>query len=514
MFNKIINGIKGALAKMGLINSIESLSDHPLLANNSDYIQIERWKNIYKGKPDWINYEWVDVIGDVHNDEMNSLNMPKIAAKKMATIVFNSKMQINITNKNESKPKETSPEDYDNEPNKFVHKVLSDNYFYNNCQRYLEYMFGTGGMVIRLYVDDKNKVKIRFATADSFIPISQDANGVTECVIADQFVRKGKHYTLLEWHTEDNEYYHIKNELFESTDNTDNDIGHKVALSTVFDNLKEKSDYSKKDYSLPTFVYIKPNIANNINMKSPLGVPIYAYAADTLRQLDKAYDMLYQEMVMGKRRVVVPDYMLKPVTDNITGTVKRVFDTNDRAYQQFKGDDTKTEGIKDLTLPLRNQDIMATIQGLLDYYAVQCGFSSGTFSFENGGLKTATEVVSQNSETFQSKSAHETILDDAFKKVVQIILELGKNSDANYSDTTDVDIAIQFDDSISKDRDENLKFFQTAVGNQPLMSHLEAIKQFNGITDKEAAIIKQQIDKENPTSGLDTDMKDIIGSDE
>lgn len=511
MFKSIWAKIKVVLARMGLIKSIESVTDVSNLLIDDDQVkQIELWDSAYKGNPYWIHKRWTSALNHVHSHTQKSLNMPKILSKKMASLVFSKKVNILVTDHTDTSSDDTKDDQGDNEANKFIQDTLDDNYFYNNCERYLEYMFGTGGMVMRFYIAD-GKVKIRFATADAFYPISQDENGVSECVIASQFVKGGKYYTLLEWHLEDDKNYIIKNDLYRSVDASTNDLGVKVPLKEVYGNvLRDESNYPKASYTRPTFIYLKPNLANNFSYNSPLGISIFANAIDTLQQLDQAYDMLNQEMKMGRRRIIVPDNLMESKVNPITGEREFHMNFEESVYQTYSFDDTSGRTTspepKDITLPLRNQEIIETINSLLDILAAQTGFSAGSFSYSNTqGLETATGVISRNSDTYQSKNSHETILEDAFKKMCQTILELGKAAGI-YNGTTDIDVSVNFDDSIAKDRTENANYYELITGNKPLMPRKEAIKQAFGLTDDQAQEYMDILNKEESQG----DISDVL----
>ena len=49
------------------------------------------------------------------------------------------------------------------------------------------------------------------------------------------------------------------------------------------------------------------------------------------------------------------------------------------------------------------EEHVAALNAFLSILCLQLGFSAGTFSFDSrGGLRTATEVVSENSKTFKT----------------------------------------------------------------------------------------------------------------
>ncbi|MQS77413.1 phage portal protein, partial [Lactobacillus halodurans] len=190
-----------------------------------------------------------------------------------------------------------------------------------------------------------------------------------------------------------------------------------------------------------------------------------------------------------------------------TGDMEYHMNFEERVYQGFTFDNTSgqptSQEPKDITLPLRNKEIIETINSLLDILAAQTGFSAGTFSYSNTqGLETATGVISRNSDTYQSKSSHETILEDAFKKMCQTILELGKASNI-YRGDTDVDVSINFDDSIAKDRTENANYYELITGNKPLMPRKEAIKQIFGMTNDQAQEYLDQLTKEESQGSIE-----------
>lgn len=105
---------------------------------------------------------------------MASLNMPKVVSQELATLIFNERCEINISDKVLSEN---------------IHDVFKNNNFVKKFQDYLEYQFAMGGMVIKPYVEDE-KLKLSYVTADCFIPISWDHNTIKEAVFPNEFSKK------------------------------------------------------------------------------------------------------------------------------------------------------------------------------------------------------------------------------------------------------------------------------------------------------------------------------------
>ncbi|MGM2698049.1 phage portal protein [Bacillus cereus group sp. Bce037] len=474
MFGNIVAKVRGWLYKLGLIKGIKKISDKKEIPiNEESYKQIDIWKAIYSGHyGDWHNVKYHTIDGQ-KSRKMASLNMAKVISQEMAALIFNEKCSINISDK-------ALADDIKN--------VLDANNFIKEFQRYLEYTFALGGMVIKVYWDEG--IKLSYVTADCFIPIAWDNKHITEGVFVNEVSKGDKKYTLLEWHLVEGEEYVIKNELYESKNQ--GDLGVKVSLTTLYPDLEE--EVRIKDLSKPMFVYFKPNTANNLDLSSPLGISLYANSLDTLKSLDIAFDSFQREFVLGKKRIIVPTSAIKTVVDPISGMPHRYFDSTDEVYEAMKFDDGE-QSIKDISVELRVEEHTAAINSLLNYVAMQVGFSAGAFSFDGQGVKTATEVVSENSKTFRTKQSHETVIEDGIRDLVDIIIEIAALYD-EFESTDDYEVTVTFDDSIAEDQTAEINKQVTLVMNGLTTKKL-AIMKIHGVSEEEAERIVEEIQNEN-----------------
>ncbi|WP_152410342.1 phage portal protein, partial [Streptococcus pneumoniae] len=81
------------------------------------------------------------------------------------------------------------------------------------------------------------------------------------------------------------------------------------------------------------------------------------------------------------------------------------FDVEQNVYMQIGGSSMDAGGITDLTSPIRANDYILAISEGLKLFEMQIGVSSGMFTFDGQGMKTATEIVSENSDTYQMRSS-------------------------------------------------------------------------------------------------------------
>lgn len=507
MPENLISKTKAVLQRMNVLPVLNNVQDHKkVMINELDVARIKKYQELYAGNPSWKIRKYTAINGQKVVVNRKLLNMPKITAKKLSSLVFNQKAKIDVSFEGADPSKDSKA--YDNPANEYVHDVLKDNRFNETFPRWLEYMFGVGGIVILPQWNDG--LKINFATADSFYPISTDSSGVSEAAIVTTSTQNGKYYTLFTWYEKkvnSNGDYIVTNQLYQSTDA--NQVGSRVPLSTVYPDLSQSWEFN--NYSRAPFIYLKPNIANNKDMASPIGIPPYANAIDTLRTLDEIYETLFQEFRMGKRRITVPESMLKRSVDPLTGKISYSIDMEEEVYKVFKYDTNSAPAKpEDITLELRQEDIISALNGVLRVYAAQIGLSPGAFTMDEDGVQTATEVISQNSETYHAKNDHETLIEEALIQLVHLIIDIGYDH-KEYTDSTDIDVSVNFDDSIAQNRNENLAYYMQATGNKPLMPRLEAIRQAFNLTDDEANSYLKQLQSEEPGQG---DIEDIAGGEE
>src|SRR5690554_3087668 len=338
MFRKIIEKIRQVMYRMGLIKGIKDISERlDISINESMYEHIEKWKALYRGfyEP-WHSIEYFTLEGQ-KTRRMATLGVAKTASAEMASLIFNEKCEISIS---------------DDSTAEFVKDVFRNNDFNKKFQDYLEYSFALGGAVIKPYVKN-DKVMLSYVTADCFVPISWNNETIHEAVFVSEFWKNNKKYTHLEWHLWEGTEYVIRNELYESKDG--NDLGVKVSLETFLPGIEAETRISGLER--PLFVYFKPNTANNIDTKSPLGISIFANALDTMKAIDVAFDSLQREFRLGKKRIIVPSHMVKAVVDPQTGKTHRYFDASDEVYEAFNTQGLMDDGtIVDISVELRVEE--------------------------------------------------------------------------------------------------------------------------------------------------------------
>lgn len=461
--------------------NLANITDHPKIAvSGTEYDRIRENLKYFAGRYPQIEYK--DSNGTKQKRDYNHLPVGRTAAKKIASLVFNEQAEIKLDDK---------------DADKFIQDQLQNDRFLKNFERYLESCLALGGLAMRPYVD-KNKVRVSFIQAPVFLPLQSNTQDVSSAAIVTKTTKsegqKQKYYTLIEFHEwKDGERYTITNELYKS-DNQDK-VGDRVPLSTLYEDLEETVNVN--GLSRPLFTYLKTPGMNNKDINSPLGLSIFDNAKTTIDFLNETYDQFMWEVKMGQRRVAVPTQMIKPEY-NRQGEkviVKRQFEAGQNVYEQFdNGDMDKGIGITDLTTPIRSDDYIKAINEGLKLFEMQIGVSAGMFSFDGKSMKTATEIVSENSDTYQMRNSIVSLVEQALKELIISMIELAIAYDLYKGSVPTMDkISVNLDDGVFTDRNAELDYWIKVV-NAGFGTDVMAIEKVLNVTPKKAKEIKNEID--------------------
>jgi A118 family predicted phage portal protein len=454
---------------MSAFKSVKTaLKSQKIPALDGYYKNIEKWETIYKGAGDWTTVSKGGINGGTR--KISQMNAAKLVCHELLNLTFSKEVDISISDKIIKK---------------HVDDILQSGGFWKAFPELLERNYVLGGAAIKAYID-KNKIRLDFVPATRFIPTSWDDVRITAGIFVSSVTKGAKSYNLYEWHTFENGVEIIENHLYRMNTGTESAV--KCRLSEVYPNLEERIEIT--GLSAPTFAYFKPNAANNIDFDTPLGISVFANAIDTLKALDVVFDSLQREFILGKKRIIVPTSAIQKEFDD-DGKSRRWFDTSDEVYQAFKTDDSEDLKIIDNTVDLRIDEHIKAINSLLDVLCAQTGLSVGTLSFDSvQGVKTATEIISQNSQSYRTVAGHQNLIREALEGVITAIVELSIN--LGIITKTDYKINIKFDDSIITDKNADI---QNAILllKAGLLSKTDAMIKIFGYDEKTAKNKAQKI---------------------
>lgn len=445
-------------------------------AADDTYNHILEWREWYQN--DVKKFHKYKVFNGVvtKEEERYKLGMAKKVCEDWANLLLNEKVAIKAENYEER-----------------LQEVLDNNNFLVRANQLIEmaYALGTGAIVEYL---DGEEVMIDYIRADMIYPLSWDNGDIIECAFGSIRVIDGNEVIYLQIHRkgkleggEDAELYYIENKYIDRKESKELDPPEGV-IPLVSTN-----------YDKPLFQIIMPNICNNIDLDSPLGVSVFANAIDQLKGCDLVYDSYMNEFVLGRKRILVPISFAKMQMEK-DGVAAPTFDASDTVYYQMPGDRDSNLKLTEVDMSIRANEHELAIQRSLDVLALKTGLGTGRYQFDSSGVKTATEVISDKSDLYQNRQKNAIIVNAALINMVEAIafLDVGK----------EVEVSIDFDDSIIEDTnttiDKNIKLVQGG-----LRSKLTAIMEINKCDETEAEKELKRITGDNQITGQDVDWTDM-----
>lgn len=433
------------------------------------------WKQWYRGSVNDFHYYDVKLVdGKTAQRERRTLNMPKKVCEDFSKLEWSEKVEINLDSR------------------KATDKLMSvlnsrENNFLVNFPIFLEKEYALGTMVTVEYTKN-GKTVIDYIEGDVVLPYKYTNNYINGIITVSRSVEgadnKKKYYTLLTYHEFDGKKYIKNNELYVSK-NPD-ELGKEIDFNLKYPDVKEYDVIKTKH---PRFQVWKLPITNNFDTGSPMGLSILANQIDKFKNIDTKYDGFDHEFVSGKKRILIDKSAVKADVTGVDSeghpTLSYYFDSEDDTYVAIKGMDNQP--LKDIDFSLRTNEYITAINTELNYLSAGVGLGNNFYSFDKGGLKTATEVVSENSDTYRTMVHHRIPICDCLKELIAAICEM---EGIKYKE-----ISINLDDSIIEDSE---KIRQKALSeySSKLISKAEYFRITNKLEDDAAIEFVNKMNEE------------------
>lgn len=433
-------------------------------------------KSWYRGNVNDFHYYNVKLAdGKICRKERRTMNMPKKVCEDFSNLEWSEKVEIKLDTKQKTEK---------------LWKVLDskENSFSINMPQFLEKEYALGTMVTVEYKKN-NKTIIDYIDGDIVLPYKYTNSYINGLITVSRSVEgtksKKRYYTLLTYHEYDDGIYLKTNELYVSKN--ENILGKNIPFKEKYPNVEE-DEIIETEY--PRFQVWKLPIANNFDTGSPMGLSILANQIDKFKNIDTKYDSFDHEFTSGRRRVLIDRKAVKKrpegIDDNDNIIYTSYFDVDDDVYVAIEG--MENQPIKDINFDLRTEQHINGINAELKYLSAGLRLGNDFYSFDKSGLKTATEVVSENSDTFRTKVQHQIPLYDSLYDLIATICEM---EGIKYKE-----ISITFDDSIVQDEDALIKR-GIELYNAGLISKEKFMKKYLHYEDAEVQEELQKILNDN-----------------
>lgn len=428
---------------------------------------IERCADIYRGKPYWLDPD----------EHIKTINFAKAVCSETARLVT---LGIGIQIEGSARAE-------------WLQEQIENIYF--RLRDWEEYGCAFGTVILK-----PNGESVDLYTPDRFIVTDQSSGEITGCIFINKEVDGAgkKYFTRLEYHRfeEATGIYRITNKCYVGS--SDDAMDEAVDIKkTPWSGIAE--DVAIENINEPLFGVLKTPHANNIDISSPLSLPIFSDALEEFKDIDIAYSRNAKEIKDSRRLVLLDSDRLLPTGEKVRNTitgferarnelglpdyVKNVYgDGQENFYQEIN--------------PTLNTDIRLTgINALLSQIGYKCGFSNGYFVFnESTGIQTATGVEAEQQRTVQfikdCRDKLESCLD-------ALIYALNAFADLyNYAPAGKYEVQYDFGDILYNYEEDKARWYSYVTqGKVPFWYYLT---KFENMTEEEAKALETAAQPKEP----------------
>ncbi len=278
---------------------------------------------------------------------------------------------------------------------------------YSKLRDWVEYGCAYGTVFLK-----PNGTSLDVFTPADVLLVDYDNLGVREIIFKDTYQSGKKWYTRLEHHrfveTEMDgamlRPYYISNRAYVSK-STDS-IGDPIPLTqTKWADMAADTPpilkASGEPLDKPMFGILRTPQANNVDISSPMGLPIFREALEELKDLDIAYSRNAGEIFDSQKIILADDRLLYESGKNIKHRGPADVKGLPHYVKNVFGNDQK-EFYQEINPQLNTDTRVKGINNLLSQIGYKAGFANGYFVFnQSSGIQTATGVEADQQRTVQ-----------------------------------------------------------------------------------------------------------------
>jgi A118 family predicted phage portal protein len=454
--------------------ALEEFNVKPVTSQEMDVV-IDKCMNIYQDRPYWLSAK----------HDIRTIGFGKVLCEETARLAT---LAIHIT--------------IDGSPRaEWLQQQIEKRYF--KIREWIEYGCAAGTFIVK-----PNGKGIDFLLPNTFKIVDSDDDGnITGIIFIDTYTTSTafsrKYYTKFEYHriSSDTGEYLISNRAYVST--SDNDKGKPVPLEeTKWAGLDPDVSLVKQNgepLDRMLFGVFRTPQANNTEINSPLGLPIYKNVLEELKGLDTAYSRNSWEIKYSRRMVLADDRLLmasgekikdRKVGEAVEGLppfIKNVFGEGPDAFY------------KEINPELNTDMRIKGINNELSFIGWKVGYSSGYFVFDQKtGMVTATQVESDDRRTIQLiKDCRDKLEDcmDGLIYALNVFADLYELAPVGPYETT-----YDFGDITYSREEDRARWWQYVIqGKVPAWLYYQ---KFEGMSEEEAKAMIAEAKSEQKSPSL------------
>lgn len=459
----------------GLFQILNSLGYEISDTLQAYYSNIEIWDEWWRGYvPKFHKYTITD--GNQSSTvKRKQMRMAKTVCEDWANLLLNDKTRIMVASTDENGDDSETQKWLTGDENEQNGGILGKNKFWTKGNKAIEREFAQGTVCMYWQLTGATvqagslaatglKLKV-IKDAQKVIPLTYDDEEVTDIALASKYTQDGKDCLYLQiFKKTGEEEYTISNHYYRINSPT---------MGGAYEPI-DAPHGEVASYKLPCkpFVIMRPNLENNI-ADVPMGVSVYANAIDNLESCDLAYDNLFMDTLLGKKRIFMDQaaVMLKPIqyakddngNDRALSREVDVGETLEKSLYVTTGEALPGEQkfFQEYNPTLRVDENKENVQFNLNLLSAKVGLGQNRYQFNFQSMSTATQVKASNKELTESVWKQRIAIQDALTELARAALILGKEKLGQTNLDTEARITVQFDDTMFSDEEaERMRFIQ------------------------------------------------------
>ena len=459
----IISRIKGWFNMIFRSKAKEEFNIEPIISQSMEDM-IQKCFAIYQGKPYWLD----------DADHIKTINFAKAVCSETARLAM---LGTKITIDGSARAV-------------WLQEQIDNIYF--KLRDWVEYGCAYGTVILK-----PNGKGIDLVTPNNFMITDCENGEISGVVFVNREVVGNKYYTRLEYHRFIDDVYAITNRCY--VGDSENDTSKRIDIAkTPWRELLEESFIQNVDS--PLYGVLKMPHANNVDVDSPMGLPIFSDAIEELKDLDIAYSRNSKEIWDSKRTVLLDSDRLLPSGGKVahTGTY---FDRQRESmglpdYVKNVYGNGQEDFYQEINPQLNTDTRLSGLNALLSQIGYKIGYSNGYFVFnESTGIQTATGVEAEQQRTIQ-------FIKDVRDKVEgcldRVIYALNVFADLyNLAPVGAYETVYDFGDITHNQAEEKTRWWGYVVaGKIPFWYYL---MKYEGYSEKEARMLQAEATPKQPT---------------
>jgi A118 family predicted phage portal protein len=457
------------------------------------YRQQAEWLSWYRGNVDGFhNIQKKTIEGRLIALNKPSLQMGKKVCEDNASLLFNENVKITVNSEK-------------------AQKVLDDKFeetnYYDEMPNFIE-LTGTFGTGVSVEYIAENEVKMNYLFGDKVVVIDYENTTIKAIAVIQSFQKDQRKFNHVMYHTHKDGIYRITHEMYGSKNARG--LGSADSLGVLFSeaelkemrHVKKEGEYEVIEYYIeyetdtPHFQVFKYPISNNYDVRSPMGIALFANSIGTLENIDEKYYSSRMDSINSRKRLFVDEDATKMVKQkDANGNLRMVkyFDQDETQFQPLKG--MAGQGQKAIETYAPDYDSAQhdlAIQAELNYLSSKCMLGTNYYDYQNGQVGYVNELntMVSNSDTFRNRNKTLNRLRKVIIAQAKALLFLAKENN-EYGGELDLEYSVQFDDDIMTDDQSMLQQYRTDAMDGLIPEYMYIMRAYK-VDETEAKAILEE----------------------